>query len=266
MEERRKKAIIRRFSKAAATYDEYALVQKESAAELAAKLPEKFVAASILEIGCGTGNYTAMLAERFPRARITALDFAESMVAQARVKCSLPGGITFLCADGEDFLRTNRQQFDLITSNATMQWFAAPGAAFCQAARSLAPGGIFLVSLFGPATLHELGEGLAEVVAESIALPAGQFPDGREIARLAGLCFSRVEVAERVYKRRYPSLRDLFRHIRKTGTGGYHPHLPLLTRSRQQRLEQWFLGRGGYEVTYQVFFVVASATPARAGA
>lgn len=258
MSEERKKVICRRFTKAAATYDKYALVQKESAARLASCLPENFSAAVVLEIGCGTGNYTAKLAARFPHAILTALDFSEAMVEQARKKCLAHTNVSFLCEDGEQFLARNKGKFDLITSNATMQWFDDLPKAFSHVARGLAPDGIFLSALFGPLTLHELAAALADVFDESPALPAAQFPGGDEIQQRARTWFGRVEIVEGVYLRSYLSLQDLFRHIRKTGTGGYHPSLPLLTKGRLKRLEEWFRSHGGFEVSYQIFFVTAS--------
>jgi len=256
MSEARKKEICRRFAKAAASYDEYALVQQESAARLLTALPE-FSAARILEIGCGTGNYTVRLAARFPRASLTALDFAEAMIRQAGKKCQA-ADVAFLHADGEQYLAENRRQFDLITSNATMQWFDDLGLALAHVARSLAPRGIFHASLFGPLSLHELAAALAEVFVEPPALPAAQFPGRETIGQLARASFARVAITETVYRRTYLSLQDLFRHIRGTGTGGYHPALPRLTRGRLQRLEEWFRGHGGFALSYQIFFVTAS--------
>jgi malonyl-CoA O-methyltransferase len=257
MSEERKKAICRRFSKAAATYDDHALVQRQCATRLSSLLPADFSAAEILEIGCGTGNYTKILAERFPGARLTALDFSSAMVAQARRKCETLAAASFLCADGERFLAENSRSFDLITSNATMQWFDDPARAFSHSARSLAADGLFLASFFGPGTLHELAAGLSEAFAEPVPLPAARFPDKARLAQMADTCFGQVMIDETEYRRSYLSLQELLSHIRKTGTGGYHPSLPLLTRGRMKKLEKWFTDRGGQAVSYQVFFVTA---------
>jgi len=257
MSEERKNAICRRFSKAAATYDDHALVQRQCATRLAAFLPADFSAAEILEIGCGTGNYTKILAERFLEARLTALDFSSAMVAQARRKCEALVAASFLCADGERFLAENSRSFDLITSNATMQWFDDPARAFYHAARSLAAEGLFLASFFGPGTLHELAAGLAAAYGGPVPLPAARFPEKAGLAQMADACFGQVMIDEIEYRRSYLSLQELLGHIRKTGTGGYHPALPLLTRSRMKKLEKWFMDNGGQEVSYQVFFVTA---------
>lgn len=40
----------------------------------------------ILELGCGTGYVTEQLSNLFPKAHITAIDFAESMIAVAKTR------------------------------------------------------------------------------------------------------------------------------------------------------------------------------------
>lgn len=250
-----KKEISRRFSKAASTYDEFALVQKASGAKLAATLPVDCHVQTILEIGCGTGNYTRLLMSRFPEAKIDALDFASGMVFLAKAKLADDRAVHFSCEDGEKFLAVNRQSYDLITSNATMQWFDDLDTAFGHIAESLTSHGMMHASLFGPKTLHELGQGIIDLFDEPVFLAAAQFHGKEDIIEMTEHWFSEVNVVETRYKRRYSSLRDLLQYIRKTGTGGYHQSLPILTRSRLKRLAAWFSGHGGFEVTYQVFFI-----------
>ncbi len=38
----------------------------------------------VIDLGCGTGNSTALLAARWPRARLEGLDSSEAMLAEAR--------------------------------------------------------------------------------------------------------------------------------------------------------------------------------------
>jgi len=81
----RKKEICKRFNRAAATYDNYADVQHETALEL-----ERLLAGcqplSILELGCGTGGFTQIIHDLFPRASLRCLDFSEAMVACAAAR------------------------------------------------------------------------------------------------------------------------------------------------------------------------------------
>ena len=59
--------------------------------------------AKILDVGCGDGYTTLHIAERFPSAKITAVDFSESMIDNARINLkeshSSPTNITFQVAD-----------------------------------------------------------------------------------------------------------------------------------------------------------------------
>ena len=73
----------------------------------------------ILELGCGTGYVTEQLSNLFPKAQITAIDFAESMIAVARTRQNI-NNVTFYCEDIER-LRLE-ETYDVIISNATFQW------------------------------------------------------------------------------------------------------------------------------------------------
>ena len=114
------KKIEQNFSKYADTYDIYCTVQKNIAKELVNKLNLPFIPGNILEIGCGTGNYTMLLREKFPNALIDSIDISLAMLEKAKNKIS-DYKITFFQQDAQNF-NTN-QKFDLITSNATFQWF-----------------------------------------------------------------------------------------------------------------------------------------------
>ncbi len=261
MNEYRKQRIQQRFSRAATTYDVHAEVQKELAVRLLRELPEGSGCEGIegvgriLEIGCGTGRFTALLAERYPKARIVALDFAEGMVQLAKKRLGDKGNASVLCEDGERFLAACPETFDLICANSTLQWFDDLGAALGRIGRLLSGTGCFVGVLFGPRTFSELAQGLSQVFGQEVYLPPHGFPDGEDLAGLLGAIFPRCVVQEEIKVRNYGSLLDLLDHIRKTGTGG--GHLPgALTRGRLRQLDAWFQAtHGGYPATYQAFIV-----------
>jgi malonyl-CoA O-methyltransferase len=251
---RRKAAIRRKFSRAATTYDEHATVQKEAAEQLAARLPETTPPA-ILELGCGTGNYTRLLTDRFPASRLTALDFSAAMLAVARAKVR-EEPVTFHCQDAEVFLKNTRESYDLITSNATMQWFDDLARTAGLLAGRLSPGGTFLATIFGPEGLQELHDGLAAVNPGGVTLPIDSFPDQARLQAIFSAHFSQVEIEEWRLLRCYPTLTDLLRHIRRTGTGGPRQDTPLLDRPRFAALEKWYLQEfGECRISYQIFLV-----------
>src|SRR5690349_801924 len=78
-------AVRRGFSRAVATYDAAAALQREIGARMAQRLDYvKLAPKAILDAGCGTGEAVGELALRFPRARVVAFDIALPMVVAAR--------------------------------------------------------------------------------------------------------------------------------------------------------------------------------------
>lgn len=184
--------VRRAFSGASDSYDEHAVLQREIADRLLQHLEfTKLAPRRILDIGCGTGYFTRLLAGKFRKADITAADISEGMVQCTRERHSrrLPwhGKRHHVAADGAH-LPFADSSFDLVTSNLAMQWLPRPELMMQEMRRVLAPGGLMLFSTFGRRTLTELRQSLAEINHEraGLVLP---FPDvtslGDELARLA---------------------------------------------------------------------------------
>lgn len=66
---------------------------------------------SVLDIGCGIGNSTAVLADKFPKARITGADNSDDMLAAA--KKNNPD-IEFIKLDAEKELCNIKNRFDVV--------------------------------------------------------------------------------------------------------------------------------------------------------
>ena len=74
---------------------------------------------AIADLGCGTGDQTAALAERWPQARVWGVDNSPEMIKEAR-RHSLPGRLSFEFADLADWQPPG--PLDMIVSNAAFQW------------------------------------------------------------------------------------------------------------------------------------------------
>ena len=151
------------FGRAAATYDQVSVLQQEIGRRLLERLDYvKLQPTRVLDIGCGTGQHTAALLKRYPKAEVIGLDFALPMVQRTR-QCGSwwrhPQGI---CADLEQ-LPLATDSIDLIYSSAALQWCDDPRLAFVEMQRVLRPGGLVMFTTFGPDTLHELRHAWAQI-------------------------------------------------------------------------------------------------------
>jgi trans-aconitate 2-methyltransferase len=112
--------------------------------DLLARIPALPGAAAprIADIGCGPGNVTALLADRWPGARITGFDSSREMLeAAARYAGPTPGGgrLDFRRADAAHW--TPEERYDLIVSNAALQWVPGHADRFPQWLDRVTPGG-----------------------------------------------------------------------------------------------------------------------------
>lgn len=98
----------------------------------------------IIDIGCGPGNSTAVLADKFNEAYILGVDKSENMINTAKKDYPL---IDFAVFDAEkDFDKINRG-FDIVFSNACIQWVPSHYILIRNMFNILNPGGVLAVQI-----------------------------------------------------------------------------------------------------------------------
>ena len=92
----------------------------------------------VIDLGCGTGNSTAVLAARWPEAELEGLDSSDEMLAEAE-----KSGVRarWIKADVASWAPTAK--YDVIFSNATLQWLAAHRPLISRLVQFVAEGGSF---------------------------------------------------------------------------------------------------------------------------
>ncbi|MBI1195382.1 MAG: malonyl-ACP O-methyltransferase BioC [Gammaproteobacteria bacterium] len=156
-----KERVRRNFDRAASRYDGVAELQAETGRRLLERLDYvRLQPECIIDLGAGTGVLTRALAKRYPKARVVALDIAESMLQTARVGTRprlpfAPRRQHHVCGDIES-LPFKDNSCDLLISNLALQWCNDLDRVFAEFRRVTRPGGLITFTTCGPDTLREL--------------------------------------------------------------------------------------------------------------
>lgn len=99
----------------------------------------------VVDLGCGTGSITRILAERFPAAIVTGIDGSAEMLAKSVKEVPTSGHVRWQQADIGGW--TAAEKVDLIYSNAALQWLKGHDTLFPHLAEQLAPDGALMVQM-----------------------------------------------------------------------------------------------------------------------
>ncbi len=96
----------------------------------------------VIDLGCGPGNSTAVVARRWPAAALTGLDNSAAMLAAARK--DFP---QWSWLEGDLATWRAGAPFDVVFSNAALQWVPAHSQVFPHLLAQVAPGGALAVQM-----------------------------------------------------------------------------------------------------------------------
>ena len=136
----------------------------------------------ILDLGCGTGQLTAKIAES--GAQLVGLDASPEMIGQARQ--NFPG-LTFVLGNGTDM--PFRSEFDAVFSNAALHWMTEAKRVVERIALALRPGGRLAAEFGGKGNIAHILNAIYTVLPrfnDGAAIPASRtyFPSIAEYGSL----------------------------------------------------------------------------------
>lgn len=172
-------------------------------------------AARVLDVGCGSGEFTRELAELLAHRTIVGLDVSSDMVAHARAE-NEHERVSYAVADLANGGPLLSERFQVATSTMALHW-PGPDAAFLAGVRRLIePGGVFLAGLHGEGSCQEGVDAFEKVAGLDLeGLPTmfkrRSAAEWERALRAAG--FVDVAVDERTVATRYASVEDARRRL-----------------------------------------------------
>ena len=195
-----KDLIQSRFAKNLKTYNENARIQKRMAERLVTFL-NKNNYAKILEIGCGTGFLTELINNRITFEKLTAIDIVEDCRNYIN---NINPEIEFINADIEEFINSNNEEYDLIISNATLQWAEDFKGLIKKLESKLCANGELLFSTFGKENFREI----YHVIGTTLDYYS-QF----ELEEI----FPQAKIDSEIHIMAFESPKDVLKHLQLTG-------------------------------------------------
>lgn len=203
-----------------------------------AKRIEKYEPASIADLGCGPGNSTAVLRAVFPNARLTGIDNSANMIEKAGKRYP---DIEFRLGD----VRELAEKFDLIFSNACLQWVPDHRALLPYLMGRLNDGGVLAVQI--PINQEEP---LSRIIKETVERSEFDFSKAyfenndaltpAEYYEILSGCASGFDIWETVYYHEMPSHEELINWVRGTRL---RPYLDCLNEREKAVFEAELLER-----------------------
>ena len=198
----------------------------------------------VIDLGCGPGNSTAVLAERYPNATIVGMDSSPDMLNKAR---SVLPNLEFVQADLNTY--EPPKDADLLFSNAVFHWVAKDAriSTMQRLLRTVKPGGILAIQM--PDTdkmpTHDVmrdvarGEPWAKLMEEKNPGLAGLPPVEEFYRHLNQLC-DKLNIWKTTYTHVMKDHEAIVEWVKGTGL---RPYLDLLKEQDQDLFLSRYLAR-----------------------
>ncbi|MCM1319710.1 MAG: DUF452 family protein [Muribaculaceae bacterium] len=239
----------RRFTRSLVTYDAHSHAQRLIAQRLAQLMSSRVRAkrGDVIEIGCGTGNFTREWSKYFRARHAHFVDLCKLPIFDVA-----PYEHYHTC-DAEMFMaeqaNLNAGRIDAIFSASTIQWFNNLPLFFSHCSRTLADEGILCVSTFAPGNLSEL----------QILRPDHlQYIGIEEVNSIVTNFFKDVTIKQEEVVLEFTTPLDALRHLQLTGVTASGSRKAAVGELREFIAHYPMNDRGRYTLTFRPIYIIAT--------
>jgi trans-aconitate 2-methyltransferase len=192
---------------------------------------------SIVDLGCGSGENTVELARRAPRGRAIGIDSSAAMIEAANkvlaaVEPETRRRLGFMRGDIREFNAAG--QYDVVFSNAALQWVSGHREIFTRIFAALKPAGRVVVQMpkndaeTTQVTILQLAdESPWREILQKVTVPSQGVPGPQRYIELLGeIGFAQVECYEHVFQHPMDSPREVVDWSRATALRRFLDNLP----------------------------------------
>ena len=172
-------------------------------------------AARVLDVGCGSGEFTRELAGQLPHASLVGVDISEDMVRHAE-RANAHERVSYALIDFANQVPFRGESFQVATSTMALHWPGPDAAFLAGVSRFIEPGGVFLAGLHGAGSCQEGVDAFEKVAGLDLEGLPTMFKRRSAAAWEKALCdagFVDVEIDERTVATRYTSAADCQRRL-----------------------------------------------------
>jgi malonyl-CoA O-methyltransferase len=210
----------------------------------------KISSMNILDLGCGTGLATQMLAETNPHHLLMGIDMADDLLKIARAR--LGENIPVFCGDF-DRIPAKAQQFDLVFSNMALQWSLDFTITIEEISRVMQQNGYLAFSLPVDGTFAQIKKLLYQLTGERYL---NEFMPISQISQtLESHGYEIIDNQIQEYNLSFLNLNAAFNSIKKVGALINNAIVPLAKSLYRKSFHQ------GVILDYQIATIVAKRKP-----
>ncbi|MBJ8453220.1 malonyl-ACP O-methyltransferase BioC [Acinetobacter bereziniae] len=201
--------IALRFAQAGQSYPEQAIVQRKIAQHLSDLITQYGLGQydKVFEIGCGSGNLTQLLIQKFNIKDLILNDLYEDVQQHFNFNVISNPQVNWLIGDIEQL--EFPKNLNMIASSSALQWVNDLDAIFKQAFHHLTAHAELCFSSFGQHNLHEIksltGQGLRYLSIEDLQ------------AKLQNNGFEILHLSEQIEQLTFTHPKQVLQHLKATG-------------------------------------------------